>query len=191
MPTLLHFRLLFKESGCYPVRVKLVAQNLYDTVSADTTVCVQRPGEDCGSSDAQPATEHQDATGDPTRALPSAVEPLPPPVPQAPENGLAPPDSLQGKLERTRQDGVKLLGGLRNPLHGYALYGRRFEGEDVSAWIAEVRDLLRDYPEYVALFHREPPIDQAVTLLAMATGEHNVRRLQRRLRQLDKVIERL
>lgn len=86
---------------------------------------------------------------------------------------------------------MRLLRALQHPFRGYGLYGRRFDREDVNAWVGDVQHTLRDRPAELQLFNWEPPMDTATNLLAAFTEEQSIRRMQRRLRQLDKVIERL
>lgn len=102
-----------------------------------------------------------------------------------------PASPLVQTLQQHRSEGLRLLRALRDPLVVSAtLYRRRFHGEDVASWIEDVRHTLREHKSDLALFDYEgPPVEFFVTAMATLGGEH-VRRMERRLRQLDKVIER-
>jgi hypothetical protein len=136
--------------------------------------------------------EREQATQD--EAMPNQVRP-PTPTPLPPVASSAtplPPTTVLSALGDARRDGELLLRAARNPLGGYATFGRQVDDATVRSWEANVKHVLRDDTSRLSLFTYAPLTPGSrftVALVDNLTGQRRTKRLERRLGQLDKVIE--
>jgi len=151
-----------------------------------------------GSSSSAARRGRQEANR-PGQPPPTTREPSPQPQPSPSR-----PQSRRDALVKLREDGAKILAALRDPAYAIRTYGRIPTDEDVDSWEENVRDHLRDKGDLLKLFDYEPleaqppsgSLKDLLTLKGLAAAyarphERLVTRVERRLAQLDKVIERL
>lgn len=132
VPTLLHFRLSFKEPGLYPIRAKLVAQNLYTAAVADTRIRVEKSSS---------ATKLPDKGPSKSKVQPHASKPAKP-VPPPPSSG----ESLKEGIVRELAFGKQLRDGLPTQTAPNVLMGILWAGrDDLQGWIERVAFLFAEH----------------------------------------------
>jgi hypothetical protein len=145
-----------------------------------------------------------------TKAMRTRREQLSPPaVARGPENQPSPASSEEIKrqvvekraatlsrkdsLREEREQGAKLLAALRDPSGSLRVYGRGVNWQEADSWEANLRTLLKG--DEVKVFDyqplREQPAQSLLQVLAKSLGnDAAIERMERRLLQLDKIIQR-
>lgn len=198
VPTLFHFRLVFREPGLYPVRAKLVAENLYKEVTADAAIRVEKPSE-----------EHKPPVTQQARpaAVPRAKKVRPSETPSRPQvPDPAPSESLADAVSRELAFGKQLRDGLPTQAAPSVLAGVLWAGQqDVQAWIERVAFLFaeHDRDDLRSSFLRASPpntrgsVDPSRTLaetlvyVVRASGPSRRREVEAKLARLDRIRRRL
>jgi hypothetical protein len=102
---------------------------------------------------------------------------------------------LRNRLLTERKNGRLILRAIKDPFSaGLWAFDNRPSRKDVEPWRIAVDHLLRDRDDLRNIFNYEPPRmigDEMSTVLADSFGGRQIRVLERGLRQLDRVLERV
>jgi hypothetical protein len=102
---------------------------------------------------------------------------------------------LRDRLLTERKNGRLILRAIKDPFSaGLWVFDKRPSRKDVKPWRIAVDHLLRDRDDLRNIFNYEPPRmigDEMSTVLADCFGGRQIRVLERGLRQLDRVLERV
>jgi hypothetical protein len=141
------------------------------------------------------------------RAVLPLISRKPPPVARGPENQPSPassedlanvrpspqPSGRRDSLRAERDQGVRLLAALRDPNSAVRAYGRVVNWQDADSWEVNVRTLLKGSEEKLFDYEplREQPQEGLLQALAASLGnDAAIERMEQRLGQLDKIIQR-